>query len=554
MKTSPISLGLAVFLSTAATAACATAAPRPVLLAQEGVDATIMSGRLQLERGDAEGALATFEKAVAMEAGTLRTQMWLPRAWMDLGRTNDAYNAIDELAKTHKGLEIDYLYGMAFATDAKRGIESGQAGPMTGEKIQDALHYLSGVVNTNAQAFPDAVAMLCWTAWELQRLEDGRAAAVTYTKVRSNKADAHYQLGRFALAQYQRDQADEAKKNAAEQHWLAAKNAFDAAGKLLEGKSEPADRALLARVSIDLGHVHVWKKELDQAAAQYGKGFGLDPTIANYGQILGVLGQEKMLAALELGATDFVKHWGAENPADATLLWWLGWTRLQQKQYETAESAFASSVKKFPAYVNCWLYIAVCRFSRQDKAGAVEAIKKHHEANATDLAAAINQNPAYNLAMLDSLVGFCASKDPVRNLDAAILSEAQALAKPDEIRYWNNAGLFYRDAGEPLGRSKDETKRKQAMEHFEKAYACYSRALELEPDDPAILNDTAVMLHYYLDRELERAKEMYRRSNIRAKELLDKGGLDEERKDLYQIALRDSGNNLRKLEAGIKTN
>ena len=554
MKTSPILLGLSLFLLPATTQACAsTTAPR-VAIAQEQVDAKLMTGQLLLERGDVEGAMKAFEEAAALEPNTLRTRMWIVRGWMELGRTNDAYNAIDELAKAHKGVEIDYLYGMAFAIDAKRGIETGQAGPMTGEKIQDALQFLSGVVKTHAQQLPDALPMLCWAAWESQRLEDGRAAAETYTRVRSSKADAHYQLGRFALAQYQRDQADEGKKDVAEQHWQAAKKSFGDAAKLLEGKTEPAERALFARVAIDLGHVHAWKKELDPAVAQYGKGFGLDPTIANYGQILAALGQEKLLAALELGATDFVKHWGAENPADATLVWWLGWARLQQKQYETAEAAFASAVKKFPGYVNSWLYIAVCRFSRQDKSGAVEAVKKHYELNATDLAASINQNPAYNLAMLDSLVGFCATKDPVRNLDAAVLSEAQSLAKPDEVRYWNNAGLFYRDAGEPLGRSKDEAKKKQAMALWEKAYECYSQALALQPDDPAILNDTAVMLHYYLDRDLERAKEMYKRSNVRAKELLEKGGLDAERKDLYEIALRDSGNNLRKLEAGIKTN
>ena len=47
---------------------------------------------------------------------------------------------------------------------------------------------------------------------------------------------------------------------------------------------------------------------------------------------------------------------------------------------------------------------------------------------------------------------------------------------------------------------------------------------------------------------------MYQRANQRAKELLDKGGLKPDLIELYQTALRDSGNNLKKLEAGIKTN
>lgn len=552
MKTSRLVLLLPLLFLPAASEACATTA----IVAQETVDGLILKGRAKLDLGDAAGAQALFDQAAQMEPGTLRTRMWVIRAWMDQGRVNDAYNAIDELAKTNKGVEIDYLYGMAFATDAKRGIETNQAGPMTGEKIQDALNYLGTVAKTSPAQFPDALAMLCWAAWESQRLEDGRAAAEKYLHVAppAQRAAAAFQLGRFALAQFQRDQADETKKVLADQHWEAAKVAFGLARADLDGKSEPAARALLARVSIDTGHLHVWKKDLDAAVAQYGKGLGLDPTLANYPQMLSSLGQEKLLAALELGEAEFVRLWGADNAADATLLWWLGWARLQQKQYETAETAFASSVKKFPSYTNCWFYVAVCRFSRQDRGGAVEAVKKHFELNAADLAAAIQQNPAYNLAMLDSLVGFCAEKEPPRNLDAAVLSEAQALAKPDEVRYWNNAGLFYRDGGEPLGRSKDEAKKKQAMALFEKAYECYSKALELQPGDPSILNDTAVMLHYYLDRDLERAKELYKRANQRAKELLAKGGLEPEMKKLYETAETDSGNNLRKLEAGIKTN
>ncbi|MBI5364404.1 MAG: tetratricopeptide repeat protein [Planctomycetes bacterium] len=552
MKTSTLNLGvlLPLLFLPATVEACAANA----IVAQETVDGLILKGRARLDAGDAAGAQILFDQAAQMEPGTLRTRTWVIRAWMDQGRVNDAYNAIDELAKSNKGVELDYLYGMAFATDAKRGIETGQAGPMTGEKIQDALNYLGTVAKSDAARFPDALAMLCWAAWESRNLDAGRAAAEQLERVAPQNPEGPYQVGRFALAQFQSGSSGEAPSDSAEQHWQAAKGAFERATKLLDGKSEPRARALLARVSIDTGHLHVWKKDLDAAVAQYGKGLGLDPTLANYPQMLSSLGQEKLLAALELGATDFVKHWGADNAADATLLWWLGWARLQQKQYETAETAFASSVKKFPSYTNCWFYVAVCRFSRQDQGGAVEAVKKHFELNAADLAAAIQQNPAYNLALLDSLVGFCAEKEPPRNLDAAVLSEAQALAKPDDVRYWNNAGLFYRDGGEPLGRSKDETKKKQALALFEKAYECYSNALELQPDDPSILNDTAVMLHYYLDRDLERAKELYKKANARAKELLDKGGLKPEMKTLYETALRDSGNNLKKLEAGIKTN
>jgi tetratricopeptide (TPR) repeat protein len=92
------------------------------------------------------------------------------------------------------------------------------------------------------------------------------------------------------------------------------------------------------------------------------------------------------------------------------------------------------------------------------------------------------------------------------------------------------------------------------MQWCEKAYELYSKALALEPENPAYLNDTAVMLHYYLDRELERAKEMYKQANARAKVLLERKDLKPDERELYKIAERDSRNNLAKLEKGIKTN
>ena len=61
------------------------------------------------------------------------------------------------------------------------------------------------------------------------------------------------------------------------------------------------------------------------------------------------------------------------------------------------------------------------------------------------------------------------------------------------------------------------------------------------------------MLHYYLDRDLERAKALYTKAAERAQALLEKKGLSAADRELYSTALRDSKNNLAKLEKGIKT-
>jgi len=520
---------------------------------QDDAETLIRKGRERLEAGDGVAAEALFAQAAALEKDSLRTRTWVVRAWIAQGRINDAYNAIDALAKTTKGPEIDYLYGVAFATDARRSIETDSTGPFTGEKIADALRFLDSAVQADAARFRDATLLLCWAAWERQDLARGRGAAERATQVWSTNPESFFQLGRFALAQYQAVRADEAAKAQAAEHLQRAEAALEQSAKMLAASPTPASRPLEARVHVDLGHVHFVKQELDAAVARYAHALGCDPTLVNYGQLLGALGAEKLLAALEAGEQAFVAIWGAESSADATLLWWLGWARLEQKRYPEAEAAYLAAVKKYPGYVNSWFFVGVCRFSRQDKAGAVEALVKHCEAAPEDAAATVRQNPVFNLSMLDALVGWCATQTPPKNLEAALLSEAQARAKQDEVRYWNNAGLFFRDAGERLGRSQDEAKRKRGIELWEKAYAAYSAALALEPEDPAILNDTAVMLHYYLDRDTERALAMYAKAIVRAEELL-KTKLEPDKKELYQVALRDARNNHEKLARGDKTN
>jgi tetratricopeptide (TPR) repeat protein len=136
-----------------------------------------------------------------------------------------------------------------------------------------------------------------------------------------------------------------------------------------------------------------------------------------------------------------------------------------------------------------------------------------------------------------------------RLVDAGRLCAAQANAAPETTRYWNNVGLFYRDAGDELGRDRKEAADPETQQkYYEKALEGYERALALEPENPALLNDTAVVLHYCLERELERAGEMYKRSTEWAKIELARADLTPDERELFQTALKDSQNNLKRLE------
>lgn len=122
-------------------------------------------------------------------------------------------------------------------------------------------------------------------------------------------------------------------------------------------------------------------------------------------------------------------------------------------------------------------------------------------------------------------------------LQAARIMACVVQVTPDDGYAWQNLGFFHRDGGEPR-----------------EALAAYQRAYALLPDDPQVMNDYAVIHHYYLQDEDELALELYRKAKARAQEMLDAGGLDETDRARIATALRDATNNLRKLEAGNRRN
>jgi tetratricopeptide (TPR) repeat protein len=82
--------------------------------------------------------------------------------------------------------------------------------------------------------------------------------------------------------------------------------------------------------------------------------------------------------------------------------------------------------------------------------------------------------------------------------------------------WFNNLGLATRDLAEPrirrdfgVGKALPEGELKDLIDE---AWEAYSRAVELAPNDPNILNDHALLAVYYLDHSLELADRELRRA------------------------------------------
>ncbi len=98
---------------------------------------------------------------------------------------------------------------------------------------------------------------------------------------------------------------------------------------------------------------------------------------------------------------------------------------------------------------------------------------------------------------------------------------------------WNNYAFFCRETG-----------------RYEESYAAYLRALEIDGSNPNLLNDAALILHYHLRRDLERAALLYERALEEGKRVLADPDADSFARESAATAVRDAGNNLRLLRSG----
>ncbi|GJM21552.1 MAG: hypothetical protein DHS20C15_14670 [Planctomycetota bacterium] len=159
------------------------------------------------------------------------------------------------------------------------------------------------------------------------------------------------------------------------------------------------------------------------------------------------------------------------------------------------------------------------------------------------------------LSRLGTLVGTKAQSDNPLTLPAEDKADirdyfGELAAQYDIAEWWNNFGLFSRDTGESAAADGD-TELARAL--FEQSYAAYLRAIELSPNDTRMVNDTGVMLYYYLQRELDLAEEYFLRAIELGNDSLDNPFADRAA-DLWQqelAAYLDAKLNLARLYADL---
>ncbi|MCB9883560.1 MAG: tetratricopeptide repeat protein [Planctomycetes bacterium] len=509
-------------------------------LAQEGADENAKAleavARKQLAAEKWDDAYDTLRRAAKLSDASEETQILLAEATFRTGRRNDALEILDDLSSS-KDLRVPALFVAVLEAQIEDVNRRGGAPQAVQMKRQDIRDYLSWMIRegktdlTTLQKYADVCRVL-------QDAEGLERSAEWLQQHHPKACDGKLALGDAAMAKFYRanqNGEDEAKA----QHLAEAQKAFEAAAAMDDDRGEPWQR---------LGDVHAWSGQVEASNAAYAKALGRSPNSVDLGQLGGRIDGEAMVKVLEAAIERLDKSADAKTRKDDALLRYnAGWYfyYFGQKPSEAVKQ-FALAVAKEKSYTTSYYYIGRAAYDASDFDGASEGFAALvRETGPQAFAATLRENnpDADSLKIAKDIVGFLVGQMGDMRKRRFDLARDMAYGltglEPRSADSWQNYAFFCREAGD-----------------YEKSMEAYEKALAIAPKDPAIMNDTALILHFHLYKQkgaMDRAKKMYKEAIELAEKELKDPKISEERKAIVSVALRDARNNLRKAEKGIRT-
>lgn len=284
-----------------------------------------------------------------------------------------------------------------------------------------------------------------------------------------------------------------------------------------------------------LGDVHAWNDNPGQALVCYGKALGLDPGApVNHDWLASATKPAALIELYTKALAEYRARPNAEPRRTAVATWYLGKALFQDKQFAPAREQMRAAYAANPDYQNSLYYEWLASYWLGDHDAAEQEAATYARLAPAGFADLLRSLPdrSQTLPILSFLAAraFKAGRLPA----SSALNHVLALVE-NSAQAWNNYAFLCREAGS-----------------HQESLVAYERALELEPDSPQLLNDTAVILHYHLvsDENRKRAQQMYEQAVALAQKQLASNTLDDAGKARVEQALKDARANLAKMAAG----
>ena len=303
-----------------------------------------------------------------------------------------------------------------------------------------------------------------------------------------------------------------------------------------------------AAACIKWGEALIWTEQPEAARAQWREALKRDHTSVDLGAMTQWLG----------GATaaTLIQEQITERGEDALLLWYLASAEYVAgaDAWDACRQHFERVIELNPAYDSCYYFLAEGSFAaanRLNQSDNKAAATREYRYSASSWAKYLSGNGGIAHQQVAAGEG---GDDIISNMKwlggkafgGGDMKSAIALygwcvrTRPNDAEALNNLAFFHREAGNAT-----------------QSLAAYRQALLLKPDDPQVMNDLAVILHYYLRTDDAEAIALYQQAVVQAEEMLAATGDDvlagEERARIATV-LHDASNNLRKLKAGNRRN
>lgn len=449
---------------------------------------------------------------------------WAVRAADNLGRSgsyDDALDLLDAAIRTFPDvLDLRVMLARTFHIKADALRSSGSTDGMIGFLYRDAEQTVEKVLDKDPKHI-EARVLLASARLFLGAIDDALVVAEEVAKDAPDNYSAQAMLGRILYSRFvsaKRERRGEASKLSER-----TEAALTAAAKAANDRAFPHLR---------LGDLAAWNGRTNDALDHYQMALVRDPNTAlSHDWLRQTIAAPKRrtfyLETLE-GARKRDAKRGADDRGLALMRWYAAQSSYDAEDWATAAGDFEASRNGLPDYLETWWWIMQARFRNGEESKATKAALDFARIDAGRFGGLIAEDST-TIAMIEGFAFTAYNSE--RLVDSRDLNRVVAIAR-DTARAWNDYAFLCR-----------ETKQ------FETSLEAYRRALDIEPQNPQLLNDCAVILQYHLPNPANReeAKAMYAQALARADELLKKGGLSQAEREIIETAQTDATANLRAL-------